>query len=46
MLKNFLWIFIVLFLVACSSKVVKKQIPSIEMQKQDAKNAWRELDNQ
>jgi uncharacterized protein YceK len=35
------------FLIGCSTKViVKKQNPSVQMQKQDAQKAWRDLDNQ
>jgi len=35
-----------IFLIGCSSKEPVKQNPSFETQKQDAKSAWRELDNQ
>ncbi|ROR38811.1 hypothetical protein [Caminibacter pacificus] len=38
---------IAIFVVGCSSKtIVKKQNPSVEMQKQDAQKAWKDLDKE
>jgi hypothetical protein len=37
---------IVLLLIGCASKEINKPNPSVQMQKQDANKAWRDLDKE
>ncbi|WP_457559930.1 hypothetical protein [Caminibacter sp.] len=45
-MKKILLIGLGLLFMGCSTKAVKKQNPSVEMQKQDAQKAWKELDKE
>lgn len=47
-MKKLVFIFMAgIFILGCSSKtVVKKDVYSVEMQKQNAQKAWKDLDNQ
>jgi len=45
-MRFFLLALAAVFLIGCSSKVVKNQNPSSEMQKQEAQKAWKDLDKE
>ena len=37
---------LILLFIGCASKEINKPNPSVQMQKQDANKAWRELDKE